>query len=76
MQLHDNRGIADLMQFIFRSPWNVAGLILSFVVAYAICDFVEPIQLRIVLAAISCVLIFFGCVAIGIKREYRKEDEG
>jgi hypothetical protein len=76
MQLHAIQGIADLLKFILRSPWNVAGLILAFVVAYAICDFVEPIQLRIVLAAMSYVLIFFGFIAIGIKREYRQEEEG
>ena len=71
----DDDAIADLVHFLFRSKWNVVGLILGFVVAYAIWHFVEQIQLRIVLAAISYILIFFGFMAIGIKSEYEKEDQ-
>lgn len=76
MQPDDESPLAYLLEFLFRSQWNVVGLILGFLVAYAIWHFVEPIQVRIVLAAISYVLIFFGFMAIGIKKEYQKEDQG
>ena len=74
MRPDEIRAMAYLFQFVFRSKWNVMGLLLGIAVAYAIWHFVEPIREKIVLAVISFVFIFFGCMAIGIKREYQKED--
>ena len=74
MRPDETRPMAYLFEFVFRSKWNVVGLMLGIVVASAIWHFVEPIREKIVLAVISFVLIFFGCMAIGIKREYQEED--
>ena len=74
--MYGYRGARDLAYFVLRSPWNVIGFALAFAGSAAIWHWVEAIQLKMVLAAACWILLFFGCVAIGIKREYREEDEG
>jgi len=57
MRPNEINPLAYLIEFVFRSKWNVVGLILGFVVAYAIWHFVEPIREKIVLAVMSYILI-------------------
>ncbi len=62
-------------EFVFRSIWNVAGLVAGGVLAVVLWRTIEPIQTRILCSAAAFILLFFGGLAIGIRKEYRQEDE-
>lgn len=65
-----------ILHFLFRSKWNVVGLLVGFALAYGIGWVVESVKLRIVLVALVFMASFFGFMAVGIRKECRGEDEG
>ena len=65
-----------LIEFLFRSKWNVVGILGGFGSSCMILEFIEPVRLKLVCAVPAFVRIFFGFMAVGLLKEYREENEG
>ena len=74
MDPNETRPWMYLLMFVTRSTWNVVGLVVGVAASYGLWHSIEPIRQRILFSAFAFVLIFFACLAIGIRQEYQDED--